>query len=163
MSLHGSPTLAFDLRTRRGERLCAALIIVLGSLAPALAGSIASPAVRIASTVVLAVVLTAGFWRAGWLGGSGALSRMVWREDGRWVLTFLDGRQAEATLAGGARMSPTAIWLQWTVANEGPRKRSLLLVDGDLPDIDFRRLLVRLRLDQSECAPTAPQTDPTLT
>ena len=91
------------------------------------------------------------------------MSRIVWRGDGHWALTFHNGRQVEAILEAGARMSPIAIWLRWGLTGPAPRRRSLLLIPGDVPDGDFRRLLVRLRLDQSECAPTAQQTDPTLT
>jgi hypothetical protein len=163
MSSHGSPTLASDLRTRRAEPACAALLIVLGSLAPALIGPIAGTGFKVSCIVVLAAVLAAAFRRAGWLGGGGSLARMVWRGDGSWTLTFRSGRQAEATLDGSTRMSPVAIWLNWELGGARPRKRSLLLIPGDLPESDFRRLLVRLRLDQSECAPTAQQTDPTLT
>ncbi|MBB6091794.1 hypothetical protein HNQ60_000640 [Povalibacter uvarum] len=163
MSSHGSPTLASDLRTRRAESACAALLIALGSSAPALIGPLATTGLKITCAVALAAVLAVAFRRAGWLGGGGALTRMVWRGDGGWTLTFRSGRQVEAALDGSTRMSPAAIWLHWALDGAGPRTRSLLLIPGDLPETDFRRLLVRLRLDQSECAPTAQQTDPTLT
>lgn len=163
MSSHGSPTLASDLRARRGEKACAIVFIALGSFAPALAGPIAGPWLKVACVGALACVLVAAFRGAGWLGGGWSLSRIVWRGDGSWALTFHNGRQVEATLEAGARMSPVAIWLRWRLTGPAPRRRSLLLIPGDVPDGDFRRLLVRLRLDQSECAPTAQQTDPTPT
>jgi hypothetical protein len=162
MSSHGSPTLAFDLRTRRSERVCAILLIALAAVAPALAGPILDPGLRLPCAIALSGVLTAAFRWSGWLGGGKSLDGMVWRGDGVWLLTFQDGRQAEATLEGSTRMSPAAVWLRWKFEGLRPRWRSLLLIPGDLPEADFRRLLVRLRLDRSECAPTAQQTDTTL-
>lgn len=163
MSSHGSPTLVSDLRARCGEPACALLLIVLGSLSPTLVGPFASVGLKLGCVVVLAAALTAAFRSAGWLGGAGSVTRLLWRGDGVWILTFQSGRQVEATLESGTRMSPAAIWLRWKLAGPGPRRRSLLLIPGDVPEADFRRLLVRLRLDRSECAPTAQQTDSTLT
>lgn len=146
-------------------------LILLAALAPLLAGQVVDVSFRSAGALVSGLGVAWGFYRAGWLGGHSSIHRMIWSGDGVWLLALRDGRQCEGRLRSDTRMSPAAIWLRWTIEPaplvDAPmagtaRSRTLLLVPGDLPAGDFRRLLVRLRVDRSECAPTAQQTDPTL-
>lgn len=173
MSSNGLPTLTIDLRRRRAEQAGAMLLSLLGGMAPLLMGSFVGWPLRIAGSLLLALCICGCFRAAGWLGGSAALARMTWAGDGVWALVFADGREYSGQLRSDTRMSPAAIWLRWDLllppspvlesqaSRRGPRSRALLLIPGDIPADDFRRLLVRLRVDQSECAPTAQQTDPT--
>jgi len=158
----------FDLRERRAERRCALLLLTLAALAPALVIRNLGLMIALVAGLIAIAVIGTGFWFAGWLGGRRALVRLVWRPDGSWCLIQADGREFEGQLQPASRMSPAAIWLRWALHEppspipDAPRPggmpaRTLLLLPQDLPRADFRRLLVRLRLDQSECAPTAAQ------
>jgi hypothetical protein len=168
MSSHGSPTLVLELRRARSQRAVALSFLILVGLAPFLAFRSINPFLVIPADLAVLAVLAITFRMAGWLGGPGSLSRVVWRSDGIWRLIEAGGAEAEGRLLPTSRMSPVAIWLQWAPEPATPtdvrpryrawgRSRTLLLLPRDLPDADFRRLLVRLRLDRSECAPTAAQ------
>lgn len=163
MSLQGSPTLTLDVRTRRTERLWAFSTIWLTAATPALViSSMGIPAAILASAAI-AVSLWMGFRRVGWIG-RGQLARIVWQADGRWVLTFLNGRQFEAVLRPDSRMSTRLIWLRWEIPRDirngwtaslrhwmNPDWMNpicLLLAAGDTSASDFRRLRVRLRTDR---------------
>jgi hypothetical protein len=159
----------YDLAARRGEKACAITLTILAALTPMLVTGWTKGMAAAAVGFLLLCALGAGFWCAGWLGGPRSLIQAVWRSDGTWSLTSRDGRRYEASLRPETRMSPALIWLRWNaelplppivgrVARK-PRqfRKSLLLIPGDLPAADFRRLLVRLRLDQSECAPNVEQ------
>lgn len=167
MSSHGSPTLVLELRQARSQRAVALSFLILVGLAPFLAFRSVNPFLVISAAFAVLAVLAITFRTAGWLGGAGSLSRVVWRSDGVWRLIEAGGGAFEGRLLPTSRMSPVAIWLQWGPEPASPtdrpryrswgRTRTLLLLPRDLPDTDFRRLLVRLRLDRSECAPTAAQ------
>lgn len=168
MSSHGSPTLVLELRQARSQRAVALCFLILVGLAPFLAFRPLNPLLVIPADLAVLAALTITFRMAGWLGGIRSLSRVIWRSDGVWRLVDASGGEIEGRLLPTSRMSPVAIWLQWTREPASPtdvrprfrswsRGRTLLLLPSDLPDTDFRRLLVRLRLDRSECAPTAAQ------
>ena len=138
--------LTIDVRSRRSERRLG----VLALLAVAIAiGLLALPAMASALIITIASTLVvAGLWWHGWLGGAGRLTGVSWLSDGRWLLT--DGQaNFAATLSPHCRVGTHWVWLRWhTPANgRGPRRRSMLLVQGDLDDRDLRRLSVRLRLE----------------
>ena len=163
MSSHGFPTLRLDVRGRRTEMRCAAILGLLSSAAPMLvAGNIGWWWAAGIALMTSAAVLTA-FRQAGWMAGDDTLLAVTWRSDGGWLLCDARGRNFEAVLGPDSRMSPKAVWLRWdvlpaTLTGRGTRRtRILLLCPGDVPAGDFRRLLVRLRVDRSECAPTAVQ------
>ena len=142
----------------RGQRWAALGLMGLAGLAPLLMLGSVHPVVLGLLVVLGSSVLATEFHRAGRLGGTRSVFRAVWRSDGTWQLTRGSGRESEARLLPASRMSPVAIWLRWSVEPGGPRTRTMLLLPCDLPGPDFRRLLVRLRLDRSECAaPTAAQ------
>ncbi len=169
MSSNGSPILTFDFRRQRAQPAVALILILLAALGPFLMGSAIDAGLRSACALLMAVGAAWAFRIAGWLGGPLAVSSIVWDRDGMWRLMLRDGRQCEGHLRADTRMSPAAIWLVWAIEAESgpakprmPRSRTLLVSPRDLPAGDFRRLLVRLRVDRSECAPTAQQTDPTL-
>jgi hypothetical protein len=167
MSSHGSPTLVLELRQARTQGVVALSLLIFISLAPLLVLGTVNPFLVLPVHLAVVAVLAITFRMAGWLGGAGSLSRVIWRSDGVWRLIEAGGGEFEGRLRATSRMSPVAIWLQWAPLPASPtdrpgfrpwrRTRTLLLLPRDLPDADFRRLLVRLRLDRSECAPTAPQ------
>jgi hypothetical protein len=103
-----------------------------------------------------------GFWRAGWIGHQRQIIRIVWQADGRWFLTNARGGTVEAALRADTRISKRAIWLRWDIQLDCPGPwasiplRSMLLVTGDLPEPDLRRLFVRLRIDRSRPAAQLP-------
>jgi len=140
MSSPGLPTLTIDVAARRGERgiVVATLLIV----PVAISQWSLPPAVLAAGGAFAFVAMVAGFAAIGWTGGGRRLARIVCQSDGRWVLCEAGGRVIEAELSSGSRISPRALWLSWNVR----RHRPLLLLPGDIPDADFRRLIVRLRV-----------------
>lgn len=101
--------------------------------------SVAALAV-IVPTAAAAVGL--GFLFIGWLGGPSRLARIACQPDGRWMLSDVAGRTIDTELAPGSRVTPLGLWLEW----KGRPGRPLLLLPGDIPPADFRRLVVRLRL-----------------
>ncbi len=138
----------------------------LVGLVPLLLIRLASPVVLFAAALLAVSLPACAFRAAGWLGGAHVLVRASWVSDGTWRLTLADGRDLEGWLLPESRMSPVAIWLCWSLERPDPGAlkwgwrgtRTLLILSGDLQPGDFRRLLVRLRLDRSECAaPTAAQ------
>jgi hypothetical protein len=140
MSSPGLPLLPIDVAARRGERCVTFAALLMVSLAIAHWDLPAAVRAGVAAVVVLGVAY--GFAVLGWLGGQRGLARIVCRPDGRWVLCETGGRVIDAELTDASRISPGAVWLCWNVR----RFRPLLLVRGDIPDTDFRRLLVRLRV-----------------
>lgn len=184
MSSQGLPTLELDVRSRRAQRVVALSVTALAVAAPCLLGSFAlSQALSLALSVVAAVVLPIGFWRAGWIGRQHQIIRIVWQADGRWFLSDTHGRTVEAALRADTRISTRALWLRWDIQFDPPMNRastlpsaipqvadvaanviaklaanrkSMLLVAGDVPESDLRRLFVRLRIDQSRPAAQLP-------
>jgi hypothetical protein len=140
MSSTGSPTLTVDVAARHGERrivLATLLIAPLAVLQLELRGLVLA--------VVLILALTAivgGFRAINWLGDARRLTRIVCQSDGSWLLYEAGGRVTETDLTNATRFSTHALWLCWS----GRRLRPLLLLRGDLPAADFRRLRVRLRV-----------------
>ena len=137
--------------------LCAVLIAPLP-----LIGSV-SWAVLLGGSSLALAVCAVGFYRADWMGGS-KLVRITWQAEGSWALTATDGTTYIASLSPSSRMSPFAVWLQWTLVDDPRnsakpcvlgRSPAVLLGRGDITANDFRRLLVRLRMDRSEWQPLA--------
>lgn len=139
MSSPALPTLNLDVDARRADRRLALAILIATPIALTLLQQ--SIPVLVIATVVTTLTLAAGFRRAGWLGGATRIVGIACRSDGQWVLRDAGGRRSERSLSGGTRVTPFAIWLRWY---DNPR--SVLLVSGDIPAADFRRLVVRLRL-----------------
>lgn len=167
MSSPGLPTLQLDLRSRRVEERCAILLTLFAWAAPMLVVSNIGFWWSAGIGLMTSSGVLGGCYLAGWLGGAAALRSVTWRSDGSWVLCDARRRNFDAVLHAASRMSPHAIWLRWDLMPGTPpaagtrRTRTLLLCPGDLPPDDFRRLLVRLRVDRSECAPIAAQALPT--
>jgi hypothetical protein len=140
MSSPGLPLLPIDVAARRGERCVALATLLMVSLA---IGHWDLPGVaRAGGAAVVVLAMAYGFAALGWIGGQRRLARIVCRPDGRWALCEAGGRVVDAELTDASRISPSAVWLCWNVR----RFRPLLLVRGDIPDTDFRRLLVRLHV-----------------
>jgi len=139
MSSSDSPTLNLDVRARRGERAIALLAILFATAATA-SWQQSLPLVASVATFV-ALGIAAGFVAIGWLGGKQRLSRIACDGDGHWRLTDGEGRITQGRLTGSSRVASHAIWLQWSGLG-----RTLLLLPGDIPSAEFRRLVVRLRL-----------------
>lgn len=143
MSSPGLPTLTIDVSARRGERriVVATLLIVPFALWQ---WSLPDAAVAIAGALFV-VAIACGFVAAGWVVGRRRLARIVCQADGRWALYEASGRVIDAELTAATRTSSHAVWLCWTERRFAP----LLLLRGDIPNDEFRRLLVRLRVAPS--------------
>lgn len=139
MSSPGSPHLPIDVAARRGERriVIAALLTV-----PFAISQWDLPGAALASIGALVEAAIAyGLHTLGWLGGGSRIVRIVSRADGRWSLCDASGRVVDTDLTAASRISPHALWLRWDAD-----RRPLLLMRGDIPDAELRRLLVRLRV-----------------
>jgi hypothetical protein len=140
MSSPDFPTLHLDVSARRAERAFALALLTLAVLATFLLFQQSLATVAIAGLcATLAIGVT--FRRLGWLGGTRRLTRVACQPDGQWVLSDVSGRRIECELKPSSRITARALWLEWT-GPAGP----LLLLSGDVPAADFRRLVVRLRL-----------------
>lgn len=93
------------------------------------------------------IAALAGLWLHGWLGGPRRLARIARLPDGRWQLRDERHTDVIAELRADSRIGARWVWLRWNAESAWPRRPSMLLVDGDLPPADLRRLIVRLRLD----------------
>ena len=142
MSSQGSPTLDLDVRSRRIERRIACAAVVAAIVSPWLLH--AGPLPLACTSILTGMVVTSGFWRAGWIGARHRLARITWLADGRWILLTQAGESVEASLSGATRRGSTFAWLRW----EAPHRRSMLLVQDDLRPGELRRLLVRLSIDR---------------
>jgi hypothetical protein len=140
MSSTACPTLTIDVSARRGERIlvCVVLLLVLFALT-----RLQIDGGRLAIAVCCALIsIVGGFSLFGWLGGERRLSRVSCQSDGRWILSKASGKTVEGELASTSRVTTHAVWLRWRETNAP----ALLLLPGDIPASDFRRLVVRLRL-----------------
>lgn len=156
-------TLTIDVRGRRSERRLGVLALLAVALAT---GLLTLPILKAALFfMVVAGIIATGLWLHGWLGGARRLTHVSWLSDGRWRLS--DGAQANlsATLSRHCRVGNRWVWLSWHVdagAYTRPgvsraRRRSMLLVQGDVSAVELRRLGVRLRLES-----VSPQASPML-
>ena len=160
MSSPSSPLLSLDLRERCWDARVAVAISLAAAAAPLVLTRIVGWPVVACASFVIPALCALGFRRANWCGPKRIVSA-AWQSDGCWLLTETSGQTYMATLAASSRMSPFAIWLRWESqdsfdAAEWMRRgqvATLLLFRGDLPTSDFRRLLVRLRMDRSEWQP----------
>ncbi|MBL8264875.1 hypothetical protein [Steroidobacter sp.] len=144
MSLPDSATLTINVRGRRSERWLGALAL----LAPILATHLLPlPTVTAAEISILAAsIVAAGLWWHGWLGGVRRLTHVSRSSDGRWLLE--QGAQAApATLSEHSRVGSHWLWLGWHSAAGRPKRRFMLILQGDVLPAELRRLAVRLRLD----------------
>ncbi|HEU4601496.1 MAG TPA: hypothetical protein VFS24_05995 [Steroidobacteraceae bacterium] len=100
--------------------------------------------------VVVAAIVGTFIWltfrRAGWLRGPASLCSIIWDADGRWFLSR-SGQRWEASLRGDSYVSSRALLLRWDAVDANLPRNSMLLTRADLGLVDFRRLVVRLRID----------------
>ena len=108
-----------------------------------------------ASFIFVTAAVIAGLWMHGWLGGARRLARIARLPDGRWQLRDARHTDVIAELRSDSRVGARWVWLRWNAESAWARRRSMLLVHGDLPAADLRRLIVRLRLDA--CPQTASE------
>jgi hypothetical protein len=138
MSSRNSPILALDVRLRRAERLVAGLVLVAAGCAAALLGAAPWWIQLLAAGGVGAVAF--GLWQAGWIGSSRRVADLHW---------------PPGELSADTRVFRDAVWLRWT--SRAGRRRSMLLVHGDMPAGQLRGLCVRLRVEALErVLPEAP-------
>ena len=149
MSLPSSATLirplTIDVRARRAERALGVLAL-LGLVG---AGMLLLPSFSVLSAASFALVsaaVIAGLWLHGWLGGARRLARIACLPNGHWQLRDARHTDAFARLRADSRVSAHCLWLRWNAESAWPRRASMLLIYGDLPAADWRRLTVRLRL-----------------
>jgi hypothetical protein len=140
MSSPGLPALTLDIAARRGERLVALVGLTLAVCAIFLTDVPFS--MQLALAVPLTALLAVQFAAIGWLGGKRRIARVVCQQSGHWVLYEAGGRQFHADLSAATRVTKQVVWLCWS----GREWRPLLLLAGDLPPQEYRRLFVRLRL-----------------
>ena len=140
MSSPGFPTLNIDVSARRGERYVAFLAIGLALVGATLL--IQQSVVGAAAAACISVFIACVLSRAGWLGGARSIRRLVWQSEGQFLLTNERGDRLTCELGTSSRVTAHAVWLDWVQRGVPP----LLLFSGDVPDVDFRRLVVRLRL-----------------
>jgi hypothetical protein len=152
MSSPSSPTLLFDVSSRRAE-CCVAWMTLVGCVGASVLGftaieSAIDPAMISGpvATLVASAIAGLGLRRAGWLGGRQRIRHLTWLSEGGWLLTDAAGRQYAARLRGETRAAGRWVWLSWSVDG---RARCLLLAPGDIPAADLRRLAVRLRTGMS--------------
>lgn len=145
MSSPGSPRLDIQVRERRAERWIAGGSCVLALLVPWLiVPAERSLLLALIASLGAAGVVAAGFYRAAWWLGPRRIERVIWDQEGYWFLTDASGRTREVQLAGDTRLGPGCIWLHWQTR----RPHSVLLMQGDVPADQLRRLSVRLRIDR---------------
>ena len=153
MSSRNSPTLTLEVNGRRAEALAAWLVLAGAGCAVALLGAAPAGTQWLAVGAVGAIAF--GLWRAGWIGSRHRIIRMRWLADGHWSLTDLHSSAIPAELSADTRLAGTAVWLRWKTA--AGRRRSMLLVRGDVPAGQLRALCIRLGIQALERAlPDAP-------
>lgn len=140
--------LTIDARGRRCERRLG----VLALLALAIATNLLPLPLALAALLymIVATLVLAGLWWHGWLGGARRLTGVSRLADGRWLLTDAAQATLPAILSPHSRVGSHWLWLRWHIgagADRGPRRRSMLLVQGDIEGRHLRRLGVRLRLE----------------
>ena len=91
-----------------------------------------------------------GLWRAGWIGSPHRLLGVSWLPDGRWSLADSHGAAIPAELSPDTRLVGDGVWLRWKTTPG--RRRSMLLIRGDMPAGQLRALRVRLRIEALEQA-----------
>jgi hypothetical protein len=141
MSSPDFPTLHLDVSARRAERALAIAVLTLALLATLLLLQQSFATFAIAA-LCGTLAMASSFRLLGWLGGERRLTRLACQPDGQWVLSDAGGRRIECELKASSRITSRALWLEWA-ERAGP---PLLLLAGDVPPADFRRLVVRLRL-----------------
>ena len=153
MSSRNSPTLTLEVNGRRAEALAAWLVLASAGGAVVLLG--AAPPWTQWLAAGAAGVIAFGLWQAGWIGSRHRIVDVRWLADGRWSLIDRHGSAIPAKLSGNSRLAGTAVWLHWMTAPG--RRRSMLLVRGDMPAGQLRTLRVRLQIQALERAlPDAP-------
>jgi hypothetical protein len=131
---------------RRAECLLGALA-VLGAGVSALLLPLTSFVATVLFILITTTIVT-GLWLQGWLGGRRRLATIAWLPDGRWQLCDARHTKVIAELRADSRVGVRWLWLRWNAESaRQARCRSMLLVRGDIPDDDLRRLVVRLRQD----------------
>lgn len=108
-----------------------------------------------AAFMLVTTIVIAGLWLHGWLGGAHRLARIARLPDGRWQLRDARHTDVIAELRADSRVGARWLWLRWNAGSAWRPQPSMLLVHGDLPTADLRRLSVRLRLDA--CPQTAAE------
>jgi hypothetical protein len=106
-----------------------------------------------AAFVVATATVVAGLWLHGWLGGARRLAKIARLPDGQWQLSDARHTPVIARLRADSRIGASWVWLRWNAESAWPHQPSMLLIHGDIPTADLRRLIVRLRLDA--CPQTA--------
>jgi hypothetical protein len=145
MSLPDFATLTIDVRARRAERLLGMVALTGVAMTAVLLLSVSM--MLAFAVLVLGLGATAfGLRSQGWLGGAGGLTSISWLADGRWLLSDGCHTNQPAELRGDSRVGSRWVWLRWQLLSSPSKSRSMLLLDGDIPAADLRRLIVRLRL-----------------
>jgi hypothetical protein len=148
--LPSSPAFNLDLSKHRIPRIFAWVTIFAAAVVPAFITA-APLIVRILGAVSAVLLLVRSYRRAGWIHGPRSLQFAVWDADGRWFLSRA-GKTWEARLRGDSWVSAHVLLLRWEVEEGSIRRTTVLLTPIDLGPVDFRRLLVRLRVDGMRAA-----------
>ncbi|HHM05185.1 MAG TPA: hypothetical protein ENJ19_05525 [Gammaproteobacteria bacterium] len=139
---------------RRASPVLAGLILLSHVSALLALGPLSLPGwgkLALAGAVLGAMVQ--GWRRQACPGGAGAVTKLVWRAEGGWVLVFGDGREEAAVLRLDCFVHPLLTVLRFVTA--GGRRINVVLPRDGLDEDGARRLRVRLRLARSQ-APAPP-------
>jgi hypothetical protein len=131
--------LRLDLHLRPSRRLAVWLLFVHGGAAIVVWRFPTHFAVTMAASFAILANGIEAFRRHVLMRGTGAVSRLEWTPDGRWIATAHDGRRRESRLLPGSFVHPglTVLRLSWP--------GSVIVFPDSLDDPDaFRRLRVRL-------------------
>lgn len=149
--------LTIDVRGRRCERLLG--MFALLAVAVVAAWLEWQPLHGAMFFLAASAVVGSGLWWQGWLGGQRRLTNVSWLADGQWLLADARHSRMAAQLLEASRVGSRWLWLRWQVTGSSrPRRRSLLLVQGDVAVFDLRRLSVRLRLEPTSRQPARADT-----
>jgi hypothetical protein len=135
------------LEPRSSRQLALALLLVHAAAMTAVV-NLALPAwmiMGLAGTVVMSLYITFNTQVLG--RGRFALCSLVWEVDGDWTVISADGTEHKAWLRPSSVAYAWLVILNLVVQGEG--NRSLVLMQDSLDARTFRRLLVRLRLEDN--------------
>jgi len=77
--------------------------------------------------------------------GRNAITDLIWDSDGDWRLTMRDGKNHQAQLLKSSYLHNRLVILNFTVDSH---RRSVILLPDTLDQDTFRRLRVRMQLEQ---------------
>jgi hypothetical protein len=134
------------LELRPSRRLAVCIAVVYGGAAAIVWSLPLSFTVALPLSAAIALEGCRVFRLKVRLAGAGAVTALLWKSDGAWVVRRRDGREHEARLLPGAFVHPRLSVLRLS----GERPVSIVLFPDAVERDAFRRLRVRLALEEWE-------------